>query len=173
MLTAAELALPAPDAGLLASVVVMTWLDVTPPGYVAFLLISHPPARRSDETPVVIDTRMRGLGAALRLAPSSELLPDIGGRLRVQGQTAIIFDIDRCDYRLRVPIGLGEWTRFVTDGGPVAVALGLDELARGADFARVEDYLALAAVNDRLLMGKTCVRRPLRGWVRDRMDGTT
>lgn len=173
MLTAAEPTLPTPDAGLLASVAVMTWLDVTPPGYVAFLLIAHPPARRSDETPVVIETRMRGLAAALRLAPSSELLPDIGGRLRVQGQTAIIPDIDRCDYRLRVPVGSGEWTRSVADGGPVAIALGLDELDRGADFARVEDYLAPAAVNDRLLMGKTYVRRASRAWVHERLGGTT
>ncbi|WP_432110770.1 hypothetical protein [Streptomyces sp. YPW6] len=150
-----------------------TWLDVTPSGHVAFLLIAHPPARRGDKTPAAIETRMRGLAAALRLAPPSELLPDIGSRLRVHGQTAIILDIDRCDYRLRVPVGSGEWSRFVADGGPVAIALGLDELARGADFAGVEDYLALAAANDRLLMGKTYVRRASCGWVRDRLDGTT
>ncbi|RZU21756.1 hypothetical protein EV567_2261 [Streptomyces sp. BK239] len=173
MLTAAERTLPIPDAGLLASVGVLTWLDATPHGYVAFLLIAHPLARRGDETPVAIETRMRGLGASLGLAPASDLLPDIGRRLRMQGQATVILDIDQCDYLLRVPVGAGEWTRFVDEGGPVAVAVGLDELSRGADRDRVEDYLAVTAAGDRLLMGKTCVRHPSGRWPRNHAGGTT
>ncbi|MEU8776285.1 hypothetical protein [Streptomyces sp. NPDC048606] len=171
-MTAAEPALPAPAPGLLASVIVMTSLDDTPLGHVAFLLIAHPPARRGGETPLTIETQMRGLGAALGLATTSEPLPDIGRRLQMQGHQAAILDVGQCDYMLRVPAGSGEWARFVAKGGPVVVALGLDELSPGSDRAKVEEYLAASAVADRLLLGKTYVGAPSGRWVRDRQGGT-
>ncbi|MFD9859771.1 hypothetical protein [Streptomyces alboflavus] len=158
-MTAAEPLLPTPDAGLLARVGVTTWLENTPLGCVAFLLIVPPPSL-DNESRSVSELRMRGLGAALGLAPTSQVLPDIGPRLRMQGQTAVVVEIDQCDYQLRVPVGTSEWARFVAEGGPVAVALGLDELRRGTDHGGVERYLARTTEAERLLMGKTAVRRP-------------
>lgn len=75
MLTANASTPPAPDAGLLTSVSVPTWPDVTRSGHVALLLTVHPPVRRSIETASTTEARVPGLGAALGLAPSSELLP--------------------------------------------------------------------------------------------------
>lgn len=151
-----------PTAGLLASVLVSAWVDITPPGAVAFLLLAHPPARRRGDSRSVIQAQMRGLGAALGLAPASEELPDMGSRLIVRGSTAAVLRIDRCAYVLRVPVPAA-WARFVAGGGTVVVSVGLDALARGSDRGAVEEYLTESASTDRLLMGKAHVR-PSGGW---------
>jgi hypothetical protein len=153
-----------PSPGLLCSVAVTMWLDSTPAGEVAFLLIAHPPARRAGDTPELIGQRMRGLADGLGLAPASQPLPDMGRRLFMHGRTAALLVVDGCNYLLRVPTG-GEWSSFVTDGGPVAVALGLDELATHANRETVEAYLTKCTRGDRLLMGKTYARRlRYRSW---------
>ncbi|WP_409471922.1 hypothetical protein [Streptomyces sp. HC307] len=149
----------APSAGLLASVAAWFWIDVTQAGHVAFLLIAHPPERRPDESPQVIEARMRGLAHALTLAEPHKPLPDIGPRLFMYRSADALLSLDDCDYLLHVPIG-GQWARFVCDGGTVTVVVGLDPLAPGSPIEAVDAYITQRVTEGRLLLGKTRAEHP-------------
>jgi hypothetical protein len=148
-----------PTAGLLASVGAWFWIDVTQAGHVAFLLIAHPPERRPDESPQVIEARMRGLARALTLAEPHKPLPDIGPRLFMYRSADALLSLDDCDYLLRVPIG-GDWARFVCNGGVVTIAVGLDPLPSESALAAVEAYITQQVTEGRLYLGKTCAEHP-------------
>lgn len=145
-----------PTVDLLRSVLVSTWIDTTPHGHVAFLLVAHPPS--SDlQGGGSLDTerKMRGLAACLSLAPPSALLPDIEGRLTMSGRTEVLVSIVGCGHDLRVPVGT-QWGGFAAAGGPVVVVVGLDPLPGGADRRAVSAYLAEGARSGRLLLGRAC-----------------
>jgi hypothetical protein len=149
---------PRPTAGLLASVLTAPWLDTTPQGdTAAFLLIAHPMSARLGAVGTV-EAEMRGLAAALDLAPASERIPDVGRRLTVHGGKAVL-SVTGCDYRLGADIGCG-WQSFVINGGPVVVVLGLDPLAPGADRDGVEQYLGRCALACHLFTGLTRYTAP-------------
>ncbi|WP_424861412.1 hypothetical protein [Streptomyces sp. MMS24-I29] len=158
MLMLTDPLLPVPGAGLLALVNVSTWLDSTLGGDVAFLLITHPPARRHGDSADSIELRMRGLGSALGLAPPSAPLPDIGECLRLHRGTTALLSIGGCRYLLRAPVGVGRWSEFVGAGGPVAVAVMFDAVPRGTDRAVLDSLITAAAEADRMVLGKTYVR---------------
>jgi hypothetical protein len=143
-----------PTAGLLAAVVTSTWIDRTPHGDAAFLLVAHPPDRRAAFASVdTVAPQMRGLGEALGLAVAAERLPFIGHRVTVHGDKAAV-RVDGCDYSLGATVG-PRWGRFVADGGPIVIALGLDPLSHGADRATIEAYLGRCTLAGRLLLGIT------------------
>lgn len=142
---------PPPTAGLLASLGVWFWIDLTEAGHVAFVLRAHPPARRESESPESIEGDMRGLAAALSLAEPSARLPDIGPRLVVHGRSALL-SLDGCQAALHVPVS-AEWSGFVSVGAPVAV--GLDPLQPRTPFAAVRPYVSEGAQRGRLFLGKT------------------
>lgn len=118
-----------------------SWLDRTGFGPVAFLLLVHP-------DPVAGEL----LARALRLAPPRRRLPDIGERVTVAGADHAVVRLDGCEHLMRVPVG-EKWAGFVRAGGPTAVLVGLDPLAREAPAAAVEPYLARTATAGRLRLG--------------------
>ncbi|WP_405891532.1 hypothetical protein OG427_40100 [Streptomyces sp. NBC_00133] len=142
-----------PTAGLLASLGVWFWIDLTEAGQVAFVLLAHPPARRESESPESTEGDMRGLAAALSLADPSARLPDIGPRLVVRGRSALL-SLDGCRAALHVPVS-AEWSGFASAGAPVAVAVGLDPLQPRTPFAAVGPYVSEGAQRGRLFLGKT------------------
>ncbi|MEU6573619.1 hypothetical protein [Streptomyces sp. NPDC046805] len=152
----------APTAGLIASVAAWFWIDLTHVGHVAFLLLAHPPERRPSDSPEAIEARMRGLAEALALAEPHKPLPDIGARLFMHRDADVLLSLDECDYLLHVPIG-GEWARFVCNGGPVTVAVGLDPLPARSHLEVVEAYLTQRVRQGRLLLGKTRASRVQSG----------
>ncbi|MEU5302208.1 hypothetical protein ACH4YO_23935 [Streptomyces noursei] len=127
----------------------------------AFLLIAQPADRRPDESPHIIEARMRGLAAALMLDTSTAPLRDIGPRLTMHHESDAHLALDGCDYDLRVPIG-GDWTRFVCDGGVVTVVVGLDPLPASSKRAVVAAYMSNGALTNRLLLGETHAARVSR-----------
>lgn len=142
-----------PSAGLLASLGVWFWIDLTDAGHVAFLLLAHPPARRENETRESIEGAMRGLASALSLADASARLPDIGPRLVVHGRSAFL-SVDGCRATVHVPVS-AEWSQFVSYGATVAVGVGLDPLAPRTSFDTVMPYVSEGAQHGRLFLGKT------------------
>lgn len=153
MLTMPQHLIIEPTPGLLASVSAFHWIDRTPPGHVAYLLITHPTERQEDDTPQVIEARMRGLAAALRLATAGPTLPDMGRRLHMHYESDVIMSLDGCPYDMRIPIG-GEWARFVSGGGTVTVAIGLDPLPVKSPKTAVAAYVVNRWHTGRLLLGK-------------------
>jgi hypothetical protein len=159
VLTKSEPRTIAPTAGLLASLALWHWVDETTEGPVAFLLIAHQPPRRPGDSLDVIEARMRGLSASLRLAPPDDPFPNIGDRLFMHRETDVALLIDGCDYFLHAPIG-GPWARFVCAGGTVAITVGLAPLLPHVTQGVIEAYLAEQTVEGRLLMGKTRATDP-------------
>ncbi|GAA2070535.1 hypothetical protein GCM10009801_21350 [Streptomyces albiaxialis] len=159
----------APTPGLLCSVVTTTWIDVTPAGSVAFLLIAHPPPRRSGESAAALREDMRSLGTALGLVSSRCPLPDIGPRLTLHGGKAAI-RVDGCDFLLGTTIG-ATWSDFVAQGGPVVVSLGLAPLPVGADRDAVEAYIGECLATGELMLGAIMSTAPGRRRASDLLDG--
>ncbi|NGO70640.1 hypothetical protein [Streptomyces boncukensis] len=150
-----------PSAELLASVSVWFWIDDTPAGHVAFLYIAHRP-EQSDESPRVIEARMRGLAVALGLDEPTKPLPDIGPRLVVhRDDLAAVLLLDRSQHALRVPTN-PEWFRFVVGGGAVIVAVGLDALSADVSLAAADQHIVTKVEASRVLVGKTVARSPKR-----------
>ncbi|MBT2466548.1 hypothetical protein J7E97_01385 [Streptomyces sp. ISL-66] len=151
---------PAPTAGLLASLGVWFWIELTEVGHVAFLLLAHPPARRGGESVESIELSMQGLVSALTLAEPSAKLPDIGPRLVVHGRAAIL-SLDGCSFVMRVPVS-AEWAEFVTAGAPVVIEVGLDPLQPMTPFDALRPYVSEGARHGRLFLGKTRAEPPRR-----------
>lgn len=148
----------APAVGLIASLAVWYWIDNTPAGLVAFLLLAHPEPTRTDASAQVAPA-MRGLASSLALAECGSPLPDIGARLSAH-RTGTLLRLDGCDYRLHVPTS-GQWTEFAGAGGTVAVVVGLDPLAAHSPRDTVRAYLVSSARAGRLFMGKARVHAPV------------
>ncbi|MEE4546813.1 hypothetical protein V2S66_33215 [Streptomyces sp. V4-01] len=118
-----------------------SWLDRTGFGPVAFLLLVHPDPAAGEL-----------LARALRLAPPSRRLPDIGERVTAAGPEHAVVRLDGCEHLMRVAVG-ERWAAFVRAGGPTAVLVGLAPLARVAPAEAVEPYLARTAMAGRLRLG--------------------
>ncbi|WP_406321069.1 hypothetical protein [Streptomyces sp. NBC_00519] len=142
-----------PSAGLLASVVMATWLEQTAAGPVAFLLIAHPPIRRQNETEERIEQQMRGLAEALGLGESHDKMRDAGPRVWLRGQSGAAISLDGTRLAVQLPPVGTQWSTFVAAGGPVCIVVGLDPLPAGAPREVVEQYLADALSYGRSLIG--------------------
>ncbi|MFF7211256.1 hypothetical protein ACFZAU_12070 [Streptomyces sp. NPDC008238] len=118
-----------------------TWLDDTAYGPVAFLLLAHPHGRGTAE-----------LAALLGLAEPGRRLPELGARVTVGGCGRAT--VRGADGGALLEVAAGErWSAFVAGGGPVALVVGLDPLARGAPLPAVEAYLALGTTCGRIRLG--------------------
>ncbi|MEU4209934.1 hypothetical protein AB0F13_08030 [Streptomyces sp. NPDC026206] len=146
--------------GLLCSVVVSTWAEVTAAGPVAFLLIGHPPARRQGETAESIEQQMLGLSAALDLTEPSETLRHVGNRVILLGTSGALLTIAGAPYSLRLPPVGAEWSRMVSEGAPVCILLGLDPIPPHTDEKATQEYLGRGLLSGRVRMGATAVMDP-------------
>lgn len=154
-----------PTAGRIASLAVWHWIDNTAAGFVAFLLLAHPPPTRR-EAPAEVAPVMRGLATSLSLAKCGAALPDMGPRLFVQ-RAGVLMRLDGCAYLLRVPTST-LWSDFACAGGTVVVTVGLDPLAAHSPRDTVEAYLANSARQGRLLMGKARAQARPQPWSQGR-----
>jgi len=129
---------------VIGSVASWAWLDQTGFGPVAFLLLARPEGEPEE---------LEELADALALAPPGRKLPDIGAdRVGVAGATRVKLRLDGCVHRIEVSVG-ERWARFVERGGPVAVLVGLEPLARGAGAEAVEAYVGECVAGDRMRLG--------------------
>ncbi|WUD74697.1 hypothetical protein OG937_24880 [Streptomyces sp. NBC_00510] len=118
-----------------------TWLDDTAFGPVAFLLLAHPHGSGTEE-----------LAVFLGLAEPGRRLPELGERITVPrpGRATV----RGADGGPLLEVAAGDrWAAFVAGGGPVALVVGLDPLARRAPLPQVETYLALGTTAGRIRLG--------------------
>ncbi|MFE0107108.1 hypothetical protein [Streptomyces sp. NPDC059009] len=153
MLTTPEARRTNPTPSLLASLSVAQWVDATPNGHVAFLLVTHPPKADTADVGSCIEASMRGLASELGLAPPSSLMPDVSNRLSI-ARDCIMLSLAESRLTFCVSIRNTEWGDFVRGGGPVAIVVGLDPLSPTTERTEINEYLATGATADRLLVGK-------------------
>jgi hypothetical protein len=123
---------------LIVGTAAWSWLDETGFGPVAFLLLVPPDGE--------------AMAAALGLADPGARLPDIGGRITVLAPDRIGVRVDGAPHVMELAVG-ERWSAFVDAGGPVAILVGLEPLARGADRDAVEAYVAATTLEARLRLG--------------------
>ncbi|MFD9690962.1 hypothetical protein ACFWXO_34960 [Kitasatospora sp. NPDC059088] len=137
MLTAAEH--PA-DLSLSA----WTWIDSTPDGLVAFMMI----------TPSSGEARgLRAFATTAGLASPDLPLPSPGIRIVLDGPDALVL-LPGPSGAIRVPTDEG-WSDFVRRGGAIVLLMGQRYLIPGASRIDVEEYLQTALLSRRLWLGKT------------------
>lgn len=146
MVAAAEYPL-APAAEFLAALSAWTWIDSTPEGLVAFLLVAHPQD---------VEQEMVALAMSLGMATPDLAMPDLGARLLCSTTNAVL-EVPGSSVRLLVPAS-GEWSGFARGGGPVVVLISTTPLARDADLMTVSTHLMTALLPRQVWMGKTRVR---------------
>lgn len=133
------------------------WIDATPDGLVAFLLIAPSSAAVGLED-------VAALAAAIGLAGPGETMPSVGERVVLHGLSATV-QLPEIGRALRVSV-TPEWSRLVREGGTVAILLAANPLAEGATKATRDDHLLKAVGTDRLWLGKA-VRYGWNGdWIR-------
>lgn len=133
------------------------WIDPTPDGLVAFLLIAP------SSTAVGIED-VAALAAAVGLAGPGEKMPSVGERVVLHGLSATV-QLPEIGRALRVSV-TPEWSRLVREGGTVAILLAADPLTAGATKSDRDDHLLRAVGTDRLWLGKA-VRYGWNGsWIR-------
>ncbi|MGV9271342.1 hypothetical protein ACWDRR_42645 [Kitasatospora sp. NPDC003701] len=121
-----------------------TWIDSTPEGLVAFVLIT--PATEASS----------GLGAlaqAAGLESPDRPLPSPGLRLVLHDSYAMVI-LPRAKTALRIPTDEG-WSDFVRRGGAVVVIMGERSLVHDAERTEVESYLLQSLLPGGLWMAKT------------------
>lgn len=153
MLNAQDVTPVVPTAEFFGSLVVSTVLQRTSVGLAAFVVVGHPVAGAGCEPQLV------GLAGALGLRPSSERLASAGRRVVVCGSRVLLVP-DRVDRLLGLPPVGERWLRFVAEGGPVCVVLGLDPLPPDADRPALRRYLADAAAHGRAHLGIATLHQP-------------
>lgn len=154
MLTASP---PVPGPGFVATTAVMTWLEPTSAGPVAWLLIGHCGPRRPGETPQSIEAGLSSMADALCLSPVAERVLAIGNRLILRGRVTAL-DYGHPDYLLRVPSPGERWREHVARGGNALVVIGLDPIPPAAAQDAIDAYLRHVATTDRARLGATGVR---------------
>ncbi|MFE7114432.1 hypothetical protein ACFU99_03290 [Streptomyces sp. NPDC057654] len=148
---------PVPGPGFAAGVTVSSWLDASPAGDIAWLLIGHPPPRRPVETARTIEAGLRALAAGMRLLPAAERVPDVGDRLMIRGPV-VALDYGHGEYLLRLPAPGREWRERVKRGGQVCVTVVLDPLGPATGQGDVDALLRRSAPIGRVLIGSTRAR---------------
>ncbi|MEE1802951.1 MULTISPECIES: DUF6415 family natural product biosynthesis protein [unclassified Streptomyces] len=148
-------ALPGP--GFLSGCTTSTWIDVTPVGRTAWLLVGHPPPRRPTETAASIEAGLRAMASSLGLRPVADRVPSIGSRIRIRSGI-VALDYGHDHYLLRVSNISQEWKEHLGRGGQALLAVGLDPLPVGQGQAAVELYLQEATARQRILMGAAAAR---------------
>ncbi|WP_127359711.1 hypothetical protein [Actinacidiphila soli] len=123
---------------LIVDTAAWSWLDDTGFGPVAFLLL--------------VPTDGEAVAAALGLADPGARLSDIGGRITVLHPGRIGVRLDGASHAMELAVG-ERWSAFVDAGGPAAILVGLEPLARGADRDAVEAYVAATTLSARLRLG--------------------
>ncbi|MEW1867062.1 hypothetical protein AB0420_02490 [Streptomyces caelestis] len=152
----------APTPGIIASLTVRPWLDYTEYGaHFAPMLITHPPARRDDDTPAAIEARMRGIASALGAVPSNRRMADAGTRVAVH-RGVVLLRLDGTPHALTVRAP--RWGRIITGLGAVLLAVGLDPLSSGACGAEVDEYLERAGETGRIRFAGARVATHPRQW---------
>ncbi|MDH6109853.1 hypothetical protein P3T36_005346 [Kitasatospora sp. MAP12-15] len=147
MVTAAEYPL-ALSVEFLAELSAWTWIDSTPEGLVAFLLIAHPRGAAAE-----LEVIARSLG----LATPDRAMPELAPALRCADDDGVVLVIPASDVDLRMPTAR-EWIAFVAAGAPVVVLISGTPLARDADLSTVSGHLLAALLPGHVWMGKTRVR---------------
>ncbi|MET9428213.1 hypothetical protein [Streptomyces sp. NPDC003036] len=144
-----------PDERLLRRLKPVHWVDRTTSA-TAYVLLAHPPEPRSDGTADLIEARMRGLAAALRLSTPGPgtVVPNLHRRLSMHHGAAVM-ELDGCSFDMSIPIG-GDWAKFAHSGAQIVVAVGLDPLPSAAPKTTVAAYIASRWYSGRVLMGATC-----------------
>ncbi|MEU8758870.1 hypothetical protein [Streptomyces sp. NPDC048659] len=94
---------------------------------------------------------------ALGLAPMTENLPDIGGRLIIRGGASLYYGHPMSV--LRLPHTSPRWQRHILAGGLAVLALGLAPIPPGTGQDGIDEYLFRHGADDRVLMGATSLRR--------------
>lgn len=150
-------AVAAPSPGLIASLGVRVWLEVSNTGQLfAPLLITHPPARREGETSEGIVTRMRTVAEALLLEGPSSRVPDVGACVTVSPRGQVLLHFSGTPCALRLPIN-GAYATSLTRLGSVLLAVGLDPLSKGASREVMDRYIREELLGERLLLGSATV----------------
>ncbi|MCQ4085043.1 hypothetical protein NGB36_31900 [Streptomyces sp. RB6PN25] len=134
---------------LIHSLATWTWLERTAVGQVAFVLVA-PRAHSADA--------VRGLAAALGLREPSCRLPYVGERVTVHGSSRARLHPDGWAHAIGLTVG-ARWSRYVVEGGPVAVLVGLDPLTPCAQPDAVNEYVITRTRGNRLRMGTASMRR--------------
>lgn len=138
----------APTAGVIASLSVRPWVDQTLDGRsFAPLLLTHPPARRDDDTPAAIEARMRGIALALRADLPDDRMTSTGARVAVH-RGVVLVRFDGTPYVLTVHAP--RWGRIAAGIGAVLLAVGFDPLPAGACGAEIDQYIERAGVTRRI-----------------------
>lgn len=155
MTTWTEMA-PVPTPGVIASLRARTWIRIKTDGDVEeynLLLITSGMPR--DRTEGGTELQMRGVAAALGLAGTSELIPDVGERVVLRrGDLLIRFDGTDYAMRLRLPT---EHTEAMAQLGRMLLAVGLDPLDPHADLAAADTYIDEATRAGRMYFGSARV----------------
>lgn len=146
MVAAAEYPL-APTAEFLATLSAWTWIDSTPEGLVAFLLVAHPQG---------VEDEMVALAMSMGMATPEHVMPDLEPRLRC-GTTNAVLEVPGAAAGLRVPTS-SEWSQFARGGGPIVVLVSAAPLARDADLMAVSSHLMAALLPRHVWLGKTRVQ---------------
>lgn len=121
-----------------------TWIDSTPEGLVAFLLIAHPDGAEPE---------MTALARALGMATPDSPMPDLGRRL-LCGTTNAVLQVPGVEVGVRLPLD-SEWSRFIRDGATVVLLISVAPLAPSADLLAVSEHLMTGLLSRNLWMGKT------------------
>ncbi|MDQ1024788.1 anti-sigma regulatory factor (Ser/Thr protein kinase) [Streptomyces umbrinus] len=159
MTTSSETALA--SAGLFASLGVWSWISSDAHGDpLGIVLLAHPPVRRHGETGELIEQQMRILADAFGLVEADQPLTDIGPRVTLHPGARILLRPDASQFGVQVPAH-PRLARLLTERGELAVAVGLDPLARGAPPANVDLYIDRGLPANRLLLGRAQAARPL------------
>ncbi|MFE2407142.1 hypothetical protein ACFXDE_02225 [Kitasatospora sp. NPDC059408] len=138
MLTAAELNVA--DLSLSA----WTWIDSTPDGLVAFMLITPASGERRD---------LRQVAVAAGLATPELPLPAPGILVALADADALVL-LPNASGAIRVP-SASEWADFVRRGGVITLLIGARPLDAGAGLVGVDEYLMRAVLSRQIWLGKT------------------
>ncbi|MFD5564546.1 hypothetical protein [Kitasatospora griseola] len=122
------------------------WIDATPDGLVAFLLIAP------SSTAIGSDD-IAALATAIGLAGPQGTMPDVGERITPAAGAAILH-IPEVGRAVRVPTS-SEWTELVQRGGTVVILLSADPLPVGSAKSDTDSHLRAGLESNRLWIGKT------------------